>query len=298
MVMNSREAVFLVAVCFSVAVWSAPSAPLASKVRVDFEWEQIVGSSKYEIEIYSKDKKLLSKHDSPTANFSIELVPGAYLVRGRVFDQRTAYGDWSAFNDFLVPPKQIEKIEQPPADVQVDPNTFLGSVVLRWNPPVGAHHYKVSILDQSGKVLNTYETSQPSVKWTLKPGVYTYKIVSYTEDNVEGEPFDGPQNIVIKSRPVPEVLDVGIKEENKELSLNWKKETVLPTWLRLEYQKHLSSHWSQVQQETVDGALWKIPKDLKPGKYRASFWHKSPLGDVSTVKNFEFVIKPLEKDLP
>lgn len=273
---------------------------------MDFEWEQIVGSTKYEIELYSKEKKLISKHESPTSVFSIELIPGAYFVRGRVYDQRTAYGDWSTLSDFLVPPKQIEKIDllPPPEGVQVDPSTFLGLVPLNWNPPIGAHHYKVTLFDQNGAVVDTVETNEPRVKWNLKPGVYSYKIIPYTEDNVEGESFTSPQNIVIKSRPVPEVKEVHLsedkddKKDKKERSLSWKKETQLPTWLRLEYQKHLSNQWVQVQQQTVEGTLWKTPKDLKPGKYRASFWHKSPLGDVSSVKNYEFVVKPLEKNLP
>ncbi|MGZ3774000.1 MAG: hypothetical protein ACXVCY_05025 [Pseudobdellovibrionaceae bacterium] len=282
---------------FSVKGWSAEAVP-APKVRVDFEWEQIVGSIKYEIELYSKEKKLLSKYTSPTSTFSLELVPGAYVVRGRVYDQREAYGSWSGYTDFLVPPKQIEKIEPPPAEVQVDPNTFMGSVALKWAAPIGAHHYKITILDQNGKIMNTVETTQPLVKWSLKPGVYSYKIISFTQDNVAAEPFESPQNIVIKARPVPEVSDINLKEEKQESSLSWKKETPLPTWLRLEYQKHLSSKWHQIKQEMVEGLVWRIPKELKPGKYRASFWHKSPLGDVSAVKNFEFVIKPQEKDLP
>lgn len=276
----------------------AAASSISKTVRVDFEWEQIVGSTKYEIELLSKDKKLLSKHESPNAIFSIELVPGAYFVRGRVYDRRTAFGEWSELKDFLVPPKQIAKIQQPLEDVQVDPNTFLGAVKLHWNPPVGAHHYKVNVLDQNGKVVNTIDTTEPHFDLVLKPGVYSYKIISYTVDDVAAEPFESSQNIVIKSRPVPEVAEVNLKEQNKERSLTWKKETTLPTWLRLEYQKHLSERWTQIQQETVDGVLWAIPKDLKPGKYRASFWHKSPLGDVSTVKNYEFVVKPLEKDLP
>ncbi|MGZ3792567.1 MAG: hypothetical protein ACXVCP_09470 [Bdellovibrio sp.] len=271
---------------------------LPKKVRVDFEWEQIVGSTKYEIELYSKDKNLLSKHDSPNANFSIELEPGAYFVRGRVYDQRTAFGDWSTLKDFLVPPKQIEKMEQPVEDTQVDPNSFLAPVKLNWVAPIGAHHYKVNILDQSGKIINTINTLDPQVNLNLKPGVYSYKIISYTADNVESDPFESSKNIVIKSRPVPEVTDIVFKEENKERSLNWKKETALPTWLRLEYQKHLSERWTQVTQSTIDEKYWKIPAELKPGIYRASFWHKSPLGDVSTVKTYQFVIKPLEKDLP
>lgn len=279
----------------SRVAWATPDL---GKIRVEFEWEEIVGSSKYEIELYDRDKKLVSNHHSPTSVFSVDLVPGFYYIRGRVFDKRTAYGEWSPFSDFLVPPKKIEKIEPQPENIQVDRSTFLGAVNLSWTHSAGTHHYKVTVFDENGKTVKVMDVQEANLKLNLKPGIYSYKIIPVTADNIEGEVFTSPQNIVIKSRPVPEVTDVSLGEESKERILKWKKETSLPTLLRLEHQKHLSDSWQQLEQQSVDASIWKMPKDLKPGKYRASFWHKSPLGDVSTIKIHEFVVKPLEKDLP
>ncbi len=282
-------------VCMSTEpVISAP----AEKVKVEFEWEEIFGAEVYEIELMSKEKKSLQSLRSPNSAFSLMMAPGFYYVRGRVYDSRQAKGEWSEAREFLVPPKKIESVEAPSAELSINAKTYTAPLKVAWKAPVGAHHFKFILLNSAGEVVGTKSTRVAEVNMNLRPGTYSYKIIPYTADEVEGEPYVSEQMLAIKSQPVPEVLAPKIQAVEKSTILSWETEATHPTWYKLEHQKHFSSVWHQVAQASTKEKQWSLPADLKPGKYRVQLWNKTPYGEVSSIQKLEFVIKPLEHRLP
>lgn len=286
-------------VVFAIALTMTPanSAP-AEKVRVEFEWEEIFGAETYEIELLSKQKKTLQTLRSPNASFTLKMTPGFYYVRGRVYDSRQAKGEWSEPREFLVPPKRIEAVNAPPAELTVNTTTYTAPLTVNWKAPVGAHHFKFILLGETGQVLGTKMTRTPEIKMNLRPGTYTYKIIPYTADEVEGETFVSEQILAIKSQPVPEVKDPRLQVEEQNTVLTWETEATNPTLYKLEHQKHFSTVWHKVTQAATKEKQVVLPADLKPGKYRVQLWNKNPYGEVSSIQKLEFVIKPHEARLP
>ncbi|WP_415062776.1 hypothetical protein [Bdellovibrio sp.] len=277
-------------------VGAAPPPKPSQQVKVELEWEEIVGSTFYEVEVLRKNKTLVTTLKSPTPVMSVHLEPGYYLVRGRVRDHFNTQGEWSRPKEFLVPPKKIQAIAGQSSQMQVDPTTFMAPLKLHWDPPTGAHHYRIVLFNQDGKEIAKHESSQPQFSLSLRPGVYSYKVTPLTQDGVEGETFESP-SMVVKSRPIPEVDDVIMEGENQKALLQWKKKTTLPTSVRLEYQKHFSTRWTRLHQSEIIESQWSVPPDLKPGKYRVLLWNRNRFGDVSSIKTLEFVIKPQESVL-
>lgn len=269
-------------------------AATSPKVAVEFEWEEILGAAQYEIEIYTKDKKLVEQLKSPNFTFKVHLPPGQYEVRGRAYDSRAAYSEWSSLKNFPVPPKSIKKVLHSANSLQVNERTYVADFVTRWEPTLGAHHYNIEILDKEGKSVHKTQSLESQFTVGLRPGVYTYRIVPVTADGVLGEAFESPQAFTVQSRPVPEVEELSLEIQGKALKLKWKKNTVLPTWIRLEYQKHFGTRWLPVALNKEGKESWTVPVDLRPGKYRATAWNQSLHGDTSSLSTTEFVIKPKE----
>lgn len=282
---------------FMLGAFAAVAKSEPEKVRVEFEWEEIMGATEYEVELLSKEKKSVQKMRSSSSSFAVQLSPGLYYVRGRVYDRRKAKGEWSEVKEFAVPPRKIETVDSP-FDIQVDAQSFLAPITISWNSPVGAHHFDILLFDENGKVIENKRTHQSQIKLNLRPGAYSYKIIPYTKDGVEGEAFDAPQIIAVKSRPVPENEDITMEQTPTIINLHWKNVRPLLTAVRLEYQKHFGDTWRQISQVDIADSYWASPKGLKPGKYKVSLWNKNRFGDISGIKNLEFTIKPLEEDLP
>lgn len=280
-----------------VGTFSAQFSMGAEKLKIDFEWEDIPGAKQIEVELYSKDKNLVQRIFSPSSSLSAQMEPGYYFVRGRVYDYRMAKGEWSELKEFLVPPKKIESVEAP-SQVQVDLETSVAVLNLKWGRAPGAHEYKIIVLDGDGKIVGTKTTTSLAVALKLKAGVYSYKVIPYTKDGVEGEAFEAPQMLSVKARPIPEISEPTINFVESKKNISWKKEAPLPTIVRLEYQKHFGTKWKEVAKVEVTQSQWEVPADLSPGKYRASFWNRNRAGEVSGIKLLEFVVKPQDQDLP
>lgn len=288
---------FVIAFLLCLSTELVLSAP-TEKVKVEFEWEEIFGAEIYEIELMSKEKKTLQSLRSPNAAFSLKMTPGFYYVRGRVYDSRQAKGEWSEPREFLVPPKKIESVEAPAAELSINTKTYTAPLKVAWKAPVGAHHFKFILLNSAGEVVGTKITRTAEVNMNLRPGTYTYKIIPYTADEVEGEPYVSEQMLAIKSQPVPEVIEPKLQHEEQSAVLSWSTEAEHPTWYKLEHQKHFSSVWHPVAQASTKEKRWSLPAGLKPGKYRVQLWNKTPYGEVSSIQKLEFVIKPHENQLP
>lgn len=293
--MNRWHCAVVFMICFFMG---STFATPPEKIKVEFEWEEIFGAETYEIELMSKEKKSLQSLRSPNASFSLMMAPGFYYVRGRVYDNRRAKGEWSEPREFLVPPKRIENVTAPPAELVINTTTYTAPLKVSWKAPIGAHHFKFILLNSAGEVVGTKTTRIAEVNMNLRPGTYSYKIVPFTADEVEGEPYISEQLLAIKSQPVPGVTALKVQKEKQNTFLSWETETTNPTWFKLEHQKHFSSVWHPVAQSSTQDKQWSLPNGLKPGKYRVQLWNKNPFGEVSSVEKLEFIIKPDEHQLP
>lgn len=272
---------------FWVLFFLSLSSLAQETVSVDFEWELIPGSSQYEVQILDQKKKLLQKLTSPTAVFKTELPPGNYFIKGRVLDRRKAFSDWSSLSDFTILPPQPKLKEAPLPLLKTNPQTFQAELNLDWEETRGTAEYQILIKNEKGQEIQKLTTKTPGSKVLLKPGKYTYEVVSISKDGIRSEPLKS-QNLI--EVPAVELLKVkSVRMENRKILL--EKSLSLPTGILIFYRPYYGE-WKQVAQESTESESYELSKDLKPGEYKVIARHLSPLGESSEPFELSFIIKP------
>lgn len=265
----------------------------ASPVPVEFEWESVPGAISYEVEILSKQKKVISRSSSPNELFKLELEPGEYLVRGRAKDSRNAFSEWSQLQDFKIEPQKIKDLKLPAQEsLTVDKKSLTASLAFSWARAKGAEQYLVEILNEKNEVVAKVNTANTQAVFKVRPGLYRTRIRSVAANKIMSEPTVSSRPITIANLPVEPPSE--IKYQNQQLQ--WKKSHEIPVEVRIEYRR-FQGEWKQVQTLTVSSSELSFSANKKPGEYRVSLRHITPYKDTSISKTYEFVVKPSEQDL-
>lgn len=271
-----------------------------SQNRVEIEWEEMLGATKYQVEIELTKEQKSQLYDSPSNVFNLPIQPGIYQIRGRVADERGIFGEWSLKQklEVLPPPPQFKKLsdsEKQKNSVVIDNKKFTAQVPLQWQPAEGVQKYELEIIDLNGKIIQTLATSQANIRLQLRPGTYRTKIRSITQDGLRSDPIEWPELLQVNKIPVPSPAD--LKRDVKTNTWSWTPQEGLSTNFKLERQKFLGTKWMLVELSESPKGQWS-PQELQPGFYRLSIFNRNQFSESSALVSEEFVIKPKEENLP
>lgn len=263
---------------------------------VEFEWEEIEGARRYQIEL--KNKKSLSKtFESNTNNFKIRIAPGKYQIRGKVHgvDPADTQSDWSPWKEFDIPPAKVEAPKLEKTEFKISSNSYLSSIPLNWKPVEGATEYILEITEANGKIKKTLHTSKPEALLQLRPGYYSVRMISKTADGLESDPLTLP-TLTIQNIPVEPPKNIRLDADKSTLQYEPAQGTSII--IALERQAFLGKEWNPVDKKVTTEGTYVWSSGLFPGKYRITLYSKNSFNEVSKPYVKEFIVKPKEQDLP
>lgn len=274
---------------------------------VEIQWEDNKDAVKYQVQVFNSKKKFLRTFESKTSLLKFKSTSGQVKIRGRYLNGYGKYSEWSSLIDIDVPPEPVEFDEKPlsegkeipPLEAQASNKSMKGKVTLNWKPAAQAKRYKVKIYDKQKNVIHEFLSSSTTHSIELEAGEYDFSITSIGNDEISSKEVHSPRLIKIKSAQLSEIpfklqmLDP-IKKTFKVLIP--KQENILIMG-KLEFSYHLVENWKILEELSNLPETWSPPADLKPGKYKISFWGTKPGWQDSGVFTHEFIVKPKEADL-
>ncbi|WP_413288360.1 hypothetical protein [Bdellovibrio sp. HCB337] len=288
----------------------AELGPVAEKVPVELEWEQIIGAKAYELEFQNQEGKVLNTFKSNNHIFKFKFKVGRYRVRSRVSDARKVYGEWSPLEEFTVQPKpaKIPKKNVVTTGV-IDKKTLTSEVTFHWGEAAGASAFRVKVVNEKAEVIRDEIVKGFSYTTTLTAGTYSTTLTSIGNDGIESDPVTLAGRVIIETvqldKPVivfDEVADPGnpkvkiqrLPTTKGTPTLRWKDASkVADTVGTLEYRYFFGEEWIPVDKFTSKDAKEVIlSKAAKPGRYRITAWAEAGGLKKSEATTYEFVIKP------
>lgn len=274
---------------------------------VEIQWEDNKEAVKYQVQVFNSKKKFLRTFESKTSLLKFKSTSGQVKIRGRYLNGYGKYSEWSSLIDIEVPPEPVNFNDKPDnksgnttsLEAQASNKTMKGKVILNWKPAAQAKKYKVKIYDKQKNLLHEFLSSSTTHSIELEAGEYDFSITSIGNDEIPGKEAYSPQSIKIKSAQLStlpfklEVLDP-IKKTFKVLIP--KKDSIIILG-KLEFSYHLVENWKTIEELSNISDTWSPSADLKPGKYKISFWGTKPGWQDSGAFTHEFIIKPKESDL-
>lgn len=260
---------------------------------VELVWEKIPEATIYELEIFTLEKKRLKNFKQKDSTFVLKLPLGQYLARMRVADERGVFGVWSEMSDFRVTVQTPKFLTDKPIQALPDPKTLRALLPVKWEKTPLATHYRFEIYNETGKLISRKVTTSTRVHLNLSPGIYHYQVIALTDSGEESIPPE-KKKIIAVDRPQ---LDPPHFQEGPEL--RWKIHPKSFAQGTLEYLPLWGDSWSIVKNLSFENQQ-SFHKDssLRPGQYRLTLWAKAPGWIDSEKAKTEFIIKPLEKNLP
>lgn len=274
---------------------------------VEIQWEDNKEAVKYQVQVFNSKKKFLRTFESKTSLLKFKSTSGQVKIRGRYLNGYGKYSEWSSLIDIEVPPEPVNFNDEPDnksgnttsLEAQASNKTMKGKVILNWKPAAQAKKYKVKIYDKQKNLLHEFLSSSTTHSIELEAGEYDFSITSIGNDEIPGKEAYSPQPIRIKSAQLSalpfklEVLDP-IKKTFKVLIP--KKDNIIILG-KLEFSYHLVENWKTIEELSNIPDTWSPAADLKPGKYKISFWGTKSGWQDSGIFTHEFIIKPKESDL-
>lgn len=264
--------------------------------EVEFEWEEIEGAKKYEVEI-NQGTTLYRRLQSNTFIFKTEIAPGKYQIRGKVIgkDLLQTHSEWSPWKNFDIPPDQVADVKVNKMDHKVTPPSFKARIPLMWQPSLGASDYVIEVTEINKKETTTIISTKNSTILQLRPGLYSIKIQSRTSDGLASDPFELAERLFVQKAVVPSPSKIELNVDQGRVSFQTPSGTSVI--VSLDKQAFLSTKWKTVELKTTNNLSQWDPQ-LGPGKYRLTLVSKNAFGEISKPVLKEFVIKPKEADLP
>lgn len=287
---------------------SSKETPKESKKlsSVEMQWEEAKDAVKYQVQVFNSKKKYLRTFESKTSLLKFKSTSGQVKIRGRYLDGYGKYSDWSDLIDIDVPPDPVEftsptTAEQTPKPIetQASNKTMKGKVNLQWKPAAQAKKYKVKIYDAQKNLVQEHILKDLSFTAELDAGVYTFSITSIGNDDIVGKETTAPQTINIKTAQLSN-LPFALKfldKNHQKFKIQIPHNQDIQILGKLEYSHHMVDNWSVVEEISKATDYWSPAPDLKPGKYKISFWGARQGWQDSGIFTHEFIIKPKEKDL-
>ena len=227
---------------------------------VRFELGKVEGSSGYDVELISVDRRWSKTHNFKIKGelLRVRLSPGRYRVRTRTYNIENVYGPWSEWNTFMVAYKPPDKTY--PADKAVirPISKEDEKIVFEWPELPGTYAYLFEVKNANGKLIarkvlkNYFNTvTLPianSYSWSIAP-------LSY-----EGEENSPNLQRVFKSfqilEPIPNTTPIAIQVQ---YSLDAYK-------YEYEFVRFLS--YNETTEPTIyESAIPEFRASLEPGEY-------------------------------
>lgn len=273
---------------------------------VEMQWEEAKDAVKYQVQVFNSKKKYLRTFESKTSLLKFKSTSGQVKIRGRYLDGYGKYSDWSDLIDIDVPPDPVEFVVPSSAEGSIKPiesqasnKSMKGKAHLQWKPAAQAKKYKVKIYDAQKNLVQEHILKDLSFTAELEAGVYTFSITSIGNDDIAGKEAAAPQVINIKSAQLTN-LPFALKfldKNHQHFKIQIPHSDNILILGKLEYSHHMVDNWTVVEEISKAADYWSPAPDLKPGKYKISFWGSKQGWQDSGVFTHEFIIKPKEKDL-
>jgi hypothetical protein len=288
---------------------STKDLPKAAKKlsSVEMQWEEAKDAVKYQVQVFNSKKKFLRTFESKSSLLKFKSTSGQVKIRGRYLDGYGKYSEWSDLIDIDVPPEAVEFTEAAtsssetikPIEVQASNKSMKAKINLQWKAAAQAKKYKVKIYDENKNLVQEHILKDLSFTAELEAGKYTFSITSIGNDEIAGKESPAPRPIFVKSAQlsdIPFALKFLDKNHQKfKIQIPHTDQVVVLG--KLEYSHHMVDKWIVVEDISKATDYWAPSPDLKPGKYKISFWGSKQGWQDSGVFTHEFIIKPKEKDL-
>ncbi|MBN8538141.1 MAG: hypothetical protein J0M15_13890 [Deltaproteobacteria bacterium] len=278
---------------------------------VEIQWEDYKEATKYQVQVFNSKNKFLKTFESKTSLLKFKSTSGKVKIRGRFLNTYGHYSQWSEFINIEVPPESVEFNKSAdinaqgkngifaPLTAKASNLTLKGKLKLEWPESAQTKKYKLKIYDKDKKLVQELISKNPNAQIELDAGEFEYSITSIGNDDILGKEIFSPQKININAAQLPDIL-FKVESSNKNTNdfkiLIPKKPNILISG-KLEYSYHLEDKWEVIQEITKTAESWSPGPNLKPGKYKISFWGKKVGWQNSIPFNYEFVIKPTEESI-
>ncbi len=278
---------------------------------VEIQWEDYKEATKYQVQVFNSKNKFLKTFESKTSLLKFKSTSGKVKIRGRFLNPYGRYSQWSEFINIEVPPESVEfnkstdknsldKNGSPePITAKASNLTMKGKLKLEWPESAQTKKYKIKIYDRDKKLVQELISKNPNIQIELDAGEFEYSVTSVGNDDILGKEIFSPQKINITAAQLPDIqfkVESPDKNTNNFKILIPKKPNVLISG-KLEYSYHLEDKWEVIQEIAETAKSWSPGPNLKPGKYKISFWGKKVGWQNSIPFNYEFVIKPTEESI-
>ena len=195
--------------------------------KLTIEWEEVVGSHSYEVEVFqildASDVKKVGLFQMQNTAWDADLSPGKYQFRIRSLDIRGVPGTWGAFTVFTVSPPPPDLLSPKNDDKIQTEQEDKFAVNFSWTPVKGASSYKLEIFQDEESsplrfdVTNTkYSQSLPVAK------SYRWQVSSMDADKKLGDPVKNQFSFSLFGKKL-ENPEIEIPESEFATRIQWKK---------------------------------------------------------------------------
>lgn len=273
---------------------------------VEMQWEEAKDAVKYQVQVFNSKKKFLRTFESKTSLLKFKSTSGQVKIRGRYVNGYGKFSEWSELIDIDVPPEPVDFEASNQSDqslksieAQASNKTMKGKVNLQWRPAAQAKKYKVKIYDKQKNLVQEQILKELNFTVDLEAGEYTFSITSIGNDEVAGKEVISPRKIQIKSAQLSQVpFELNYLDKNQQaFKIKIPHVDNIVILGKLEYSHHMVDDWKIVEKISNITEQWSPAPELKPGKYKISFWGSKQGWQDSGIFSHEFIIKPKEKDL-
>jgi len=239
-------------------------------VSVELEWEAVEGAKGYEIHISSTDFE--KKFQSKTPVFHVQIPLGANKARGRSYDYRGVYGEWSDFVEFDALPQKVDlKSSHELFQPIVKLTGYKGWVQIKWKNVPGAKGYRFYLKDDTGKILASKDTKDAITSFSVRPGKYTYNITALYSGGIESDMSEFQPSFEVSGKKLPPPSFLSTEKDHR--LKNYKLKTPDPSLkiiAAIEYSPYLGDDWMIETEEKIKNS-YSATHFAKPGRYRISF---------------------------
>jgi hypothetical protein len=140
------------------------------------KWEEVEGSTRYELEIVSHSEELPPKKiKAEKPNWNGDLPFGVYSYRVRAIDRAKRPGDWTDKLPLVVVPT-APRAESPSDGETISVLSDADPKILSWEPQPGASAYKVTVFQNDALVLTKTVTESQINLAELPRGDFTWSV--------------------------------------------------------------------------------------------------------------------------
>lgn len=267
------------------------------KRSISLEWEEVPDSTGYQIEV----RKIRENGERgkpmvfPTKKSIWEgkIFSGKYEMRLRSLDDRGVPGDWSDPSEFWVKIPAAEPVLPKDGSQLNGASADESEVKFEWRPVSGAAGYRLEVLDSSGQVVQSKDTTTTKETVNLKVAqTYQWRVISLMKEG--NEPGELPEKNA-------RFLHIGTKLEKPKIDkpttkfvteVNWSAPEHASKYSYILMRKRADGKWAVVERKVGhDSPKIPVNPNIAGGNFRIqvrAMAENRITSDVSTMDFFVF----------